>query len=130
MSGMEKKKTWHQKHVENRTFSSKFADGMTAFFGSWTFIWIHVIWFALWIVLPVEAFPYGLLTMVVSLEAILLSKLIMMSQNRQSDRDRLQADADYEPNIEAKKEIEELQVRLARIEDEKLEKILKILETR
>ena len=101
---------------------------MTSFVGSWTFIWIHVVWFTLWILIPVEGFPYGLLTMVVSLEAILLSTLIMMSQNRQSDRDRLQADADFETNIEAKKEIEELQVRLARIEDEKLEKILKILE--
>lgn len=127
---MQKAKTWHQKHKENRTLGSRLADGMTAFVGSWTFIWIHVIWFTFWIVLPVEEFPYGLLTMVVSLEAILLSTLIMMSQNRQSDRDRLQADADFETNIEAKKEIEELQVRLARIEDEKLEKILKILETR
>lgn len=68
--------------------------------------------------------------MIVSLEAILLSTLIMMSQNRQSDRDRLQADADFETNVEAKKEIEDLQLRLARIEDEKLEKILKILESR
>lgn len=81
-------------------------------------------------ILPVESYPYSLLTMIVSLEAILLSTAIMMAQNRQSERDRHQADADYETNVTAKNEIEELQVRLARIEDEKLEKILKILEQR
>jgi len=80
--------------------------------------------------LPIEPFPYGLLTMVVSLEAILLSTLIMMSQNRQSERDRHHADDDYRTNVEAKVEIEDLQARLARIEDEKLDKILKILERR
>ena len=86
-----------------------------------------MIWFALWIVLPVEEFPFGLLTMIVSLEAILLSTFIMMSQNRASDRDRVQAQADYQTNLEAKREIEELQVRLARIETEKLDEILKLL---
>jgi uncharacterized membrane protein len=54
----------------------------------------------------------------------------MMSQNRQSERDRLQANADYQTNIEAKKEIEELQIRLTRIEIEKLDRILDLLEKR
>jgi uncharacterized membrane protein len=52
----------------------------------------------------------------------------MMSQNRQSDRDRVQAEADYQTDVAAKQEIEELQIRLARIEDEKLDQIFKILE--
>ena len=86
------------------------------------------MWFGFWIIYPVEVFPYGLLTMIVSLEAILLATLIMMAQNRQAERDRHQADDDYRTDVEAKAEIEELQTRLTRIEDKKLEKILKILE--
>lgn len=80
--------------------------------------------------MPVEPFPYGLLTMTVSLEAIFLTTLILMSENRQEERDRTQAEADYETNIKAEKEIEELQRRLVRIENEKLDKVIKLLEER
>lgn len=120
--------TWHDAYRDARTIGDSIADKVATFVGSWTFVAIHVVWFTAWIVLPVEPFPYGLLTMIVSLEAIILATLIMMAQNRQAKRDRHQADADYRTNVEAKKEIEQLQVRLARIEDEKLDKILKILE--
>jgi uncharacterized membrane protein len=121
-------KTWHDRYKDASSAGDVIADKVASFVGSWTFVFIHIIWFSAWILIPVEAFPYGLLTMIVSLEAILLSTLIMMAQNRQSERDRHQADADFETNVTAKQEIEELQIRLARIEDEKLEKILKILE--
>ena len=120
-------KTWHQKHRDTLTLAGRIADTVAAFVGSWAFIWIHVVWFSLWILLPVEAFPFGLLTMIVSLEAILLATLIMMSQNRQADRDRHQAEADFETNVAAKREIEEVQRRLARIENDKLDKILELL---
>ena len=53
--------------------------------------------------MPVEPFPYGLLTMIVSLEAIFLTTLVLMSENRQEDRDRIQAEADYETNVKAKR---------------------------
>ncbi len=78
----------------------------------------------------VEAFPFGLLTMIVSLEAIFLTTLVLMSQNRQTERDRTQAEADYETNVKAKEEIEEVQERLARIENDKLDRILKLLQER
>lgn len=120
-------KTWHDKDSALRQWPDKLADTITAFVGSWTFVLIHAIWFAVWIIFEVEAFPFGLLTMIVSLEAIILSTFIMISQNRQSDRDRIQAQADYETNISAKEEIEMVQKALARIENEKLDKILKIL---
>lgn len=120
-------KNWHDEHMGDRSWGDILADGITRFVGSWTFIIIHIMWFTVWIVLPVEAFPFGLLTMVVSLEAILLSTFIMISQNRASDRDRSQADADYQTNLQAKLEIEDLQERLARIETEKLDEILKLL---
>ena len=122
------KKTWHDVYEETRTAGDAVADKIAAFVGSWSFVYLHIVWFGLWMFLPVEPYPYSLLTMIVSLEAILLSTLIMMAQNRQGDRDRHQATADYETNLKAKEEIEELQTRLARIEDEKLDKIIKILE--
>ena len=121
-------KTWHNAYEEARSAGDAVADKIAIFVGSWVFVYIHTVIFGVWILLPVEPFPYGLLTMIVSLEAIMLSTLIMMAQNRQSMRDRHQADADYRTDLEAKSEIEELQVRLARIEDEKLEKILKLLQ--
>ncbi|MDP1690290.1 MAG: DUF1003 domain-containing protein [bacterium] len=121
---------WHQKHKMSRSLGDRFADMVADFVGSWPFVIIHICWFLIWILMPVELFPYGFLTMVVSLEAIFLTTLVMMSQNRQEDRDRTQAEADYETNLKAKEEIEELQTRLARIEDEKLEKVIKILEGR
>ena len=66
-----------RKSVENRV-----ADRITAFSSSMRFVYIHIVWFACWIGLGVEAYPYGLLTMIVSLEAIFLSTFVMISQNR------------------------------------------------
>ena len=70
----------------------KATDTITAFSGSWLFLLLHVVWFSLWIILRIEPFPFGLLTMIVSLEAIFLSTLVMMSQNRQSQKDRTRDD--------------------------------------
>lgn len=118
---------WHQKVEASRSPGDRFADMIADFVGSWTFVIIHVLWFSIWILFRIESFPYGFLTMTVSLEAIFLTTLVLMSQNRQSERDRTQAEADYETNVKAKEEIEELQTRLARIEDDKLSTILKLL---
>lgn len=74
-------------HIPQR-LGDQVADWTTAFVGSWIFLFLHVGWFSLWIVLRVEPFPYGLLTMAVSLEAIFLSTLVMMSQNRQAEKDQ------------------------------------------
>jgi len=72
------------KEAENRAdaFGSRIADAITRFAGSMTFVYLHVIWFAAWIILGVEHYPYGLLTMIVSLEAIFLSTFVLISQNR------------------------------------------------
>jgi uncharacterized membrane protein len=72
------------KHAEERAanFQSKVADAITRFAGSMTFVYIHILWFGLWIGLGAEKYPYGLLTMIVSLEAIFLSTFVMISQNR------------------------------------------------
>jgi len=120
--------TWHQRHQESRTIGQRIADAISAAAGSWLFFLLHVIWFFCWIYFKVEPFPYGLLTMIVSLEAIFLSTFILMSQKRASDRDRAQAQQDYETNLAAKEEIDELTVRLNSIEKNKLDKIITLLE--
>lgn len=66
--------------------SDRVADLITRFAGSMAFVGVHVVWFALWIALRVEAFPFGLLTMIVSLEAIFLSTFVLISQNRADER--------------------------------------------
>lgn len=84
------------------------ADRVTAFAGSLSFVYIHTIWFGVWIALNVglitagvtfDKFPFGLLTMIVSLEAIFLATFVMVSQNRQSRRSDLRSQLDYENNL-------------------------------
>jgi uncharacterized membrane protein len=65
-----------------KSLQNRVADAITNFAGSMIFVYVHVVWFALWIVLGVESYPFGLLTMIVSLEAIFLSTFVMISQNR------------------------------------------------
>ena len=72
------------KHAEARAAvtQNRIADTITRFAGSMAFVYLHVVWFACWIGFAVEGYPYGLLTMIVSLEAIFLSTFVMISQNR------------------------------------------------
>jgi uncharacterized membrane protein len=88
----------HSRHhiYAPRDLGAKAADVITAFVGSWAFVGIHAAWFILWILLRLEAFPFGLLTLLVSLEAIFLSTFVMMSQNRSAERDHLRDDHEAE----------------------------------
>ncbi len=79
----------------NANFQTRLADNVTRFAGSIPFVYVHVVWFALWIGLRVEKFPFGLLTMLVSLEAILLSTFVMISQNRADEKRQLLADSEW-----------------------------------
>ncbi len=78
-----------------RNLQSRVADVITGFAGSMTFVYVHMIWFVSWILVPVEAYPFGLLTMIVSLEAIFLSTFVMISQNRADARRQVFADNQY-----------------------------------
>lgn len=69
-----------------RKVQNRIADAITRFAGSMPFVYIHIVWFALWIALRVEDFPFGFLTMLVSLEAIFLSTFVMISQNRADEK--------------------------------------------
>jgi uncharacterized membrane protein len=89
--------------VQNRT-----ADKITAFSGSMWFVYIHIIWFASWIGFGVEKYPYGLLTMIVSLEAIFLSTFVMISQNRADAKRQVIADQQWQTVKEEDKQNEQL----------------------
>ena len=86
------------RHNEERlkSLQSRIADAITSFAGSMTFVYVHIAWFALWILIGVERYPFGLLTMVVSLEAIFLSTFVMISQNRSDARRQVLADAQWQ----------------------------------
>ena len=71
---------------------NRIADEITKFAGSMWFVYIHIVWFGCWIGFGVEGYPYGLLTMIVSLEAIFLSTFVMISQNRADAKRQVIAD--------------------------------------
>ncbi len=81
-------------HEASRAESAqnRVADKITTFAGSMAFVYLHLLWFAAWIIFRVEAYPYGLLTMIVSLEAIFLSTFVMISQNRADVKREVLAD--------------------------------------
>lgn len=85
------------KHQEQRAddIQNRVADKITAFSGSMTFVYLHMLWFGLWIGLRVEKYPFGLLTMIVSLEAIFLSTFVMISQNRGDAKRQVIADQQW-----------------------------------
>jgi uncharacterized membrane protein len=81
---------------------------MTAFAGSMQFVYLHIVWFGCWIAFGVEDYPYGLLTMIVSLEAIFLSTFVMISQNRADARRQVIADQQWQTVKEERRQNEEL----------------------
>jgi uncharacterized membrane protein len=87
---------------------SRIADKITAFAGSMAFVYLHVIWFGCWIGFGVEKYPFGLLTMIVSLEAIFLSTFVMISQNRADAKRQVLADAQWKTVQEEDHQNEEL----------------------
>ena len=85
------------KHAQDRANSvqNRISDAITGFAGSMMFVYLHVIWFAVWIIFRIENYPYGLLTMIVSLEAIFLSTFVMISQNRADGKRQIVADQQW-----------------------------------
>ena len=85
------------KHEQERAEATqnRVADRITAFSGSMLFVYIHIIWFGCWIGFGVEDYPFGLLTMIVSLEAIFLSTFVMISQNRADAKRQVIADEQW-----------------------------------
>jgi uncharacterized membrane protein len=97
-------------HAERRAASAqnRIADRITDFAGSMLFVYLHLLWFGCWILFGVEGYPYGLLTMIVSLEAIFLSTFVMISQNRADARRQVIAAAQWRTVQEEDKQNQEL----------------------
>ena len=128
-------KNWHDSHTSQLTFGQNIADAVAATMGSWRFIIIQSIILAVWVVLNVMAYvghwdpyPFILLNLALSFQAAYAAPFIMISQNRQAERDRFQAEEDYRTNVEAEHRIEALQTSLAALEVNKLDRILELLE--
>ncbi len=128
---------WHDAHKKHRSLGAQFADLIARAIGSWPFLITQTIFVVSWITLNIlgvisrwDPWPFILLNLLFSLQAAYAAPIIMMAQNRQVDRDRHHAEADYQTNLEAKREIEDLQMRLGRIEEEKLNRIIALLENK
>ena len=91
--------------IQNRRrLQDRAADQITAFSGSMAFVYIHMVWFAVWCIGNLiwwrfDPFPFGLLTLIVSLEAIFLSTFVLLNQNRESARSDMRAEIDFETNV-------------------------------
>ena len=101
-------------HAEQRrrSLQNRIADAITSFAGSMWFVYIHILWFSVWILAGIERYPYGLLTMIVSLEAIFLSTFVMISQNRQ-DQARGHISAQQYALVKTEKDQNEELIRLS-----------------
>jgi uncharacterized membrane protein len=107
----------------------KVADWISDFSGRMPFLILNAVWFFAWIAVntlplglkPFDPYPFGLLTMIVSLEAIFLSCFVLISQNRQAEKDHVRADIEYEVNIKAELEIAHLHEKTDRLRAEMLE---------
>jgi CRP/FNR family cyclic AMP-dependent transcriptional regulator len=127
----------NQEHRDQRTTVMRVADWISDFSGSLSFLFIHLILFAVWIGLnlqPLAAtrignfdpFPFGLLTMAVSLEAIVLSVFVLLSQNRQASRERVRNDIEFDVNLKAELEIGHMHEKIDQIHEEFLRRLARL----
>jgi uncharacterized membrane protein len=113
------------KAARERGLQSRIADAITSFSGRMIFAYVHVVWFGIWILLntgrfgvrPFDPFPYGLLTMVVSLEAIFLSTFVLISQNRLGEETERRADLDLHIGLLTEHELTRVLQMLDAIQD-------------
>ncbi len=126
-------KTWHEKHHATLTLGGRVADAVANGMGSWDFIILQTVLVILWMGLNVAGFifqwdvyPFLLLNLLFSTQAAYAALIIMMSQNRQNQRDRLHAEQDYKTNKDAKQEMEAWAIKLKSIEVDKLDKIIEL----
>jgi CRP/FNR family cyclic AMP-dependent transcriptional regulator len=119
--GAQQRAVWHRLRgvtnanavIEVRaTTWQRVADVIASVSASWAFVLMHIAWFAGWMIFngvkrtaALDPYPFGLLTMIVSLEAIFLSIFVLISQNRAAHKDRIRADLDYQVNLKAQHEI-------------------------
>jgi uncharacterized membrane protein len=113
------------KAEKERNLQDRIADGITSFSGRMIFAYVHIVWFVAWILLntgwfglkPFDPFPYGLLTMIVSLEAIFLSTFVLISQNRLAKESERRADLDLHIGLLTEHELTRVLQMLDAIQD-------------
>jgi uncharacterized membrane protein len=117
------RRTWHDQHLEHRTLGQRVADATARVLGSWPFIIGQSVLLAMWVALNIavwafrwDPYPFILLNLLFSVQAAYSAPILMMSQNRQAERDRYQAQSDYDTNVKAEDEIEDMQDHLHTIE--------------
>jgi uncharacterized membrane protein len=124
---------WHERHARAQQLGERIADSVANLIGSWKFIIAQSVIFVIWVIANtiwlIEAYqfdpyPFILFNLFMSAEAAYASPLILMSQNRQAERDRHHAELDYETNVAAKEEIETIMRELSRLEQDKLDRIM------
>jgi uncharacterized membrane protein len=111
--------------AHDRSLTERIADAIATFTGSMTFVWLHVAWFALWILLnvgwlgfkPFDPYPFTFLTMIVSLEAIFLSTFILMSENRQARLGDRRARVNLQVDMIAEREVTKMMELIVDIHD-------------
>jgi uncharacterized membrane protein len=122
----------NQEVAERSTSVQRAADALAAFCGSISFVVLHALLFTVWTIwnlgavpglLPFDPFPFGLLTLVTSLEAIFLSCFVLISQERQAAKDRIRSDVEYAANIKAGLEVTQLHAKLDRFYEQALAKL-------
>jgi uncharacterized membrane protein len=114
-----------QNATRQRGLQDRIADSITNFSGRMVFVYLHIVWFSVWILLntgrlglPVfDPFPYGLLTMIVSLEAIFLSTFVLISQNRQSEEAERRSDLDLQMDLLTEHELTRALLMLDKIQE-------------
>ena len=119
---------------EHLSTLQRIADWIAWFSGSMPFLLLNTVWFIAWIavnMLPLgirvfDPFPFGLLTMIVSLEAIFLSCFVLISQNRQAEKDHVRSDVEYEVNIKAELEVAHLHEKADQIYSDMLQRLSRI----
>ena len=120
--------------AEHTSGFQRVADWISEFSGSMAFLLINAVWFASWIAIntlplgirPFDPYPFGFLTMIVSLEAIFLSCFVLISQKRQSEKDRVRSDIEYEVNVKAELEVAHLHEKTDQIYTHMLEHFARI----
>lgn len=124
---------WHRRHADAQPLGNRVADALANLIGSWKFLIFQTVIFVIWVVVNTiwlleayqfDPYPFILFNLFMSAEAAYASPLILMSQNRQAERDRHHAEMDYETNVAAKAEIEAVLRELSRLEQEKLDRIM------